>query len=85
MRGTHNEQLDTVQETGSLRHKNEVARENYVTTSFFLAVYCKDARIKEGNEIGKYNMHASGDQFLQRSGRKDWKKDGAMARLEDNY
>jgi len=45
MRGTHDEQLDTVQEIGSLQHKNEVARENYAITSFFLAVYCEDDRI----------------------------------------
>jgi len=61
MSGTHDEQLDSVQEAGSLRHKNEVARKNYVMTSFFLAVCRKDDRIKESNEIGKYSMHASDD------------------------
>ena len=71
MRGTHDEQLDTVQETGFLRHKNEIFRENYVMTSFFIAVYLKGDRIKEANEIGKYRMYASDDQFVQRSGRKD--------------
>jgi hypothetical protein len=80
----HDEKLDTVQETGSLRHKNEIVRENYVMTIFFLAVYCKGDRIKEGKEIGKYRMHASDDQFVQMSGRKDWKKDGTMARLDVN-
>ena len=70
-RGRNDEQLDTVQEIGSLRHKNEVARENYAMTSFFLTLYCKDDRIKEGNEIGKYSIHASDGQFFQRSGRKD--------------
>ena len=54
MRATHDEQLDTVQEAGSLRHKNELARENYAMTSFFLAVYRKDDRIKEGNTF--YNF-----------------------------
>ena len=53
-------------------------------TSFFLAVYCKDDRIGEGNKIGDYRMHVSDDHFVKSSGRKDWKKDSTKARLEDN-
>jgi hypothetical protein len=78
LRGTHVEQLDTVQETGYLRYKNEIARENYVMTSFYLAVYCKGDRITGGNVIRKYGIYASDEHFVQRSERKaalwlDWR------------
>jgi hypothetical protein len=53
----------------SKKVKNKIAGENYVMSSFFLAIYCMDDRIKEGNKIGKFRTHARDDKLMQSSGR----------------